>query len=286
MQKIKQIVEESDTFYGKVFDIMIQLLIIFSLVVFSLETLPGLSNREKEILSILEIITVVIFTGEYLLRITIADKKLKFVFSFFGLIDLLSVLPFYLSTGLDLRAIRVFRLLRLFRVLKLFKYSKAIRRFHRALIISKEELILFGFVAMMLLYLTSVGIYHFENKAQPEQFKSVFHSMWWALATLTTVGYGDIYPITTGGKIFTFGILSIGLGIVAVPTGLVATALSQARQEEEEKLNKHELQIEGISNQIKLQVEISDLEAEARAIEAKLKSRRKAHQNIIKEGLL
>jgi len=81
--------------------------------------------------------------------------------------------------------------------------------------------------------LTAVGIYHFENAAQPEQFKSIFHSLWWALATLTTVGYGDLYPITAGGQLFTFFVLMIGLGIVAVPTGLVASALSQARDEED-----------------------------------------------------
>ena len=93
-------------------------------------------------------------------------------------------------------------------------------------------MILFGCVAMMLLYLSAVGIYYFENAVQPEQFKSIFHSLWWALATLTTVGYGDLYPVTSGGQIFTFFILIIGLGVIAVPTGLVASALSQARNEE------------------------------------------------------
>ncbi len=83
-------------------------------------------------------------------------------------------------------------------------------------------------------YLSSVGIYYFENSAQPEVFTSIFHSMWWSVATLTTVGYGDIYPITVGGKIFTFIVLMIGLGIVAVPAGLVASALQAARSEEEE----------------------------------------------------
>ncbi len=83
-----------------------------------------------------------------------------------------------------------------------------------------------------MLYLSAVGIYYFEHQAQPEQFKSVFHGLWWALATLTTVGYGDVYPITVGGKLFTFLILMIGLGVVAIPTGLVASALSQARNEE------------------------------------------------------
>ena len=93
-------------------------------------------------------------------------------------------------------------------------------------------MILFSSVAGILLYLPAVGIYFFENIAQPEQFKSIFHSLWWAVCTLTTVGYGDVFPITIGGQIFTFIVLMIGLGVVAVPAGLVASALSQARREE------------------------------------------------------
>jgi len=93
--------------------------------------------------------------------------------------------------------------------------------------------VLFLFSAMIILYLAGVGIYHFEYPAQPDAFSSVFHSLWWAVATLTTVGYGDIYPITTGGKIFTFFILIVGLGIVSIPAGLVASALSKAREMEE-----------------------------------------------------
>jgi voltage-gated potassium channel len=119
--------------------------------------------------------------------------------------------------------------------MKLFRYSKAIRRFSRAFSIAKEEIVLFGVVTIMLLYLSAVGIYYFENEAQPEAFKSIFHSLWWAVATLTTVGYGDVYPITIGGRIFTFFILMIGLGIVAVPAGLLASALSKARMEEQER---------------------------------------------------
>lgn len=145
---------------------------------------------------------------------------------------MIAILPFYISSGFDLRSIRTFRLLRLIRILKLFKYSQAIARFHRALVIVKEELILFGFVAVIMLYLSAVGIYYFENSTQPERFKSVFHSLWWAVTTLTTVGYGDLFPITVGGKLFTFFVLIIGLGIVAVPTGLIASALSRARDEE------------------------------------------------------
>jgi voltage-gated potassium channel len=176
-----------------------------------------------------------IFTLEYLLRIYIADKKLKYIFSFYGLIDLVAILPFYLSTTLDLRTLRIFRLFRLIRLFKLLRYSKAIQRFSKALVLAKEEMILFSLMTMILLYLSAVGIYYFEHEAQPENFQSIFHSLWWAVATLTTVGYGDIYPITLGGRIFTFVILMIGLGIVAVPAGLLASALSEAKIQEKEK---------------------------------------------------
>ena len=106
------------------------------------------------------------------------------------------------------------------------------QRYHRAFLIAKEELVLFGATALITLYLASVGVHYFESKAQPEAFGSVFHSLWWAIVTLTTVGYGDVYPITLGGRIFTFFVLIIGLGIVAVPTGLFASALSKAREVE------------------------------------------------------
>ena len=135
------------------------------------------------------------------LRLIVADHKLSFVGSFFGLIDLAAILPFFLSLGVDLRSVRAFRLLRLFRILKLARYNRAVRRFHRALLIAREELVLFGAVSFIVFYLASVGIYYFEHEAQPEAFASVFHSMWWATTTLTTVGYGDIYPVTAGATV-------------------------------------------------------------------------------------
>jgi voltage-gated potassium channel len=137
------------------------------------------------------------------------------------------ILPFYISSGVDLRGIRVFRLFRLLRTLKLVRYSKALKRLGKAFSLVKEELVLFFITTLFMLFFSTVGIYYFENPVQPEQFKSIFHSLWWAVATLTTVGYGDIYPVTVGGKIFSFFILMVGLGIIAVPTGLLASALTK-----------------------------------------------------------
>ena len=148
----------------------------------------------------------------------------------------MAILPFWLTFGIDLRSIRILRLFRLFRVFKILRYSKAIRHLTQAFVSVKEELILFLILSSFLLFLSSVGIYYFENPSQPEVFRSVFDALWWAVATLTTVGYGDIFPITVGGKIFTSIMLFIGLGIIAVPTGLIASALTKTKTD---KNNSH-----------------------------------------------
>ena len=210
---------------------VVQTFIVLSLISFSLETLPTLPGQVRSVLAAFEIATVILFTTEYLLRLFLANQKLNFIFSFYGFIDLLAILPFFVA-GIDLRSVRIFRLFRLFRMLKLFRYNRAIERFRKTFVTIKEELVLFLLACVFLIYVTSVGIYYFERNAQPEAFSSVFHAMWWAVATLTTVGYGDIYPITVGGRIFTTFILFIGLGIIAVPAGLVASALSKTLREE------------------------------------------------------
>ncbi|WP_419626139.1 ion transporter, partial [Thiolapillus sp.] len=209
-EKIAAIIDDPQSSKGRLFAYVMQALIITSLITFSVSTLPDISNYTIRVLRAIEIVTVLIFTVEYLARIYVANNKIAYIFSFYGLIDVLAILPFYISSGVDLRVLRIFRLLRLFRILKLFRYNQAIGRYHRAFVIAKEELVLFSAVSMILLYLSSVGIYYFENTAQPEQFKSVFHSLWWAVVTLTTVGYGDIYPVTVGGRIFTFIVLMVG----------------------------------------------------------------------------
>jgi len=233
MTFLKKIIEASDTVSGRAFDIFIQIIIVLSVLSFSVETIPGLPPSVIQGLVFFEVITVMIFTVEYLLRILVAENKPRFIFSFFGIVDLLAILPFYLTAmGIDLRPIRALRMLQLVRILKLARYSESMRRIHLAFKLVKEDLVLFFFVAIIVLYLSAVGIYYCERLAQPEVFQSVFHSLWWAVATLTTVGYGDAYPITVGGKVFTFFVLVIGLGIVAVPSGLVASALSKAREME------------------------------------------------------
>lgn len=207
-------------------------LILFSVACFSIETLPDLSESTLQFLHRAEIVVVGLFTAEYLYRIYAAERRLKFIFSLHGLIDLLAILPFYLAFAVDLRTLRLLRLLRLLRVLKLMRYGTALHRFGRALYMAKEELIVFLSAILVLLYLAAFGIYHFEHAAQPHRYASIFDALWWAVATITTVGYGDIYPITLMGRLFTFVILIMGLGLVAVPTGILASALSALHHEE------------------------------------------------------
>lgn len=232
-KKLREIVEDTTTKKGKFFDYFIQLIILLSLISFSLETLPNISENLILILEKFELISIIIFSVEYLLRVFVSKKPFKYIFSFYGVIDVLAILPFYLNRFLDLRFLRAFRVFRIFRALKLIRYNKALNRFNRAFKIVKEELVLFFIVTLILLFITSAGIYSFEHEAQPDVFKSVFHSAWWSIVTLTTVGYGDVYPITLGGKVFTFFVLIIGIGIIAIPAGLVGTALSKARELED-----------------------------------------------------
>ena len=129
-----------------------------------------------------------------------------------------------------MRSLRAFRLLRLFRILKLVRFNEALKRIGTAFDLAKGELLLFISASLIVIYLAGVGIYHFENTAQPELFRSIPDSLWWAVVTLTTVGYGDMYPITTGGRFFTTVILFVGLGLVAVPAGIISSSLSEARR--------------------------------------------------------
>ena len=237
-RRLHTIIFEADTPAGKAFDVGLLVAIVLSIVIVMLESVNSIQQQYESLFNNFEWIFTLIFTIEYLLRIWITGKPLKYIFSFYGIIDLLAILPFYLKGAYDLRALRVFRIFRIFRAFKLIRYNRALNRFHIATKIVKEEMILFFIITFIFVFLASSGIYFFENEAQPELFSSVFHSGWWAIATLTTVGYGDIYPITMGGKIFTFFILLIGVGVVTVPAGLVASALSQAREiEEKERKN-------------------------------------------------
>ena len=237
-KQLRNLIEDNTSPSGKIFDYFIQILIFLSLFAVSLETLPDKGFILDKILEFFEIFCLSVFSIEYLLRIFVAKNRFQYIFSFYGIVDFLAVAPFFFPTKeiIDLRFLRAFRIFRLFRALKLIRYSKAINRLTTAIDIVKEELVLFFVIILILIFMVSAGIYFFENEAQPDIFKSIFHSMWWSIVTLTTVGYGDAYPITMGGKVFTFFVLIIGVGVVTIPAGLVGSALSEARNLE--KINR------------------------------------------------
>jgi len=233
---LQDIVQRSDTVAGRRFDRIVQLLIIASVVPMSLSTVTSFSPGWLTVFAAAEYVIIVLFTIEYVLRIATAERKWAYILSFYGIIDLVALLSFYVTLVwggmLDLRAFRALRLLRVFSTFEFARYAAATVRIGRALRYARDEAAVFLFATLVLLYIAAMGIYHFESEAQPEKFDSVFHSLWWAVVTLTTVGYGDTYPITLGGRIWTFVILLLGMGIVAVPAGLIATGLSQAIEEE------------------------------------------------------
>jgi voltage-gated potassium channel len=223
-------VREPESPNGRRLSLFVGVLIAVSMLGTVFETVPGLPAWLNRTLVGLEYFVVAVFTLEYLLRLAASRPAHRYVFSFFGVIDLLAILPFYLGLALDLRSIRALRLLRLFRILKLGRYGDAFDRLGAAFRTVSAELTVFFVAILILLYLCGVGIYYCENEAQPEVFRSVLSGFWWAIVSLTTVGYGDIYPITPLGKVFASVVLFIGLGVVAVPTGLIASALTRTSQ--------------------------------------------------------
>ena len=208
---------------------VIQGLILVSVISFTLETMEW-ANKHASIFAIIDYVITVIFFVELSTRLIVYEKPLRYLFSFHGIVDVIAILP--TLAGLDSKGLRVIRLMRLFKLMRNDRVNRATNRLYRAFQNVKTEMIIFGAVVFMALYFASVGIYLFEHESQPEKFSSIPASMWWALATLTTVGYGDIYPITSGGKIFAGMVILVGVGIVAIPTGLFASALSALKDEE------------------------------------------------------
>lgn len=201
--------------------------IILSLVTMSVGTMRSIPPELHRALMIFDLIAGFGFAAEYALRIYFAKSRGAYIFSFWGIVDFIAIVPSLFIAGTDLKALRAVRLLRLFRLLKLARSSTALTRLGNAFKAQRYEFAVFGLLSIIILFIASVGVYTFEHEAQPDAFPSIPASMWWAVATLTTVGYGDVYPITAGGRVFTGVVLFVGLGLVAVPTGLIATSLQR-----------------------------------------------------------
>lgn len=222
---IIEILDGNHSRFGKGVAFSINGLILISAVAISLETVPGLKAPWPQLLHYLEIFIVLVFLLEYVLRILCSQHPVRYIFSFWGMVDLLACLPALTLIQPQWQVVRSLRLIRLVRLLKLFRTSQALDRLFHALEEVRAELLVFGVFSGLMLYISSVGIYLFEHEVQPDVFTSIPESMWWAVASFTTVGYGDMVPITTGGRIFTTVVLFIGLGVVAVPSAIVTAAL-------------------------------------------------------------
>lgn len=231
-QQLNRIVFGTDTRAGRNFDIILLWIILLSVMVVMLESVPELGSNFKAEFYIIEWILTVIFTLEYLIRIWISPKPIKYIFSFWGIIDLLSILPTYLSFFLVgyhyLLVVRIFRLLRVFRVLKLVRFSTEAQGLIEALKSSLYKISIFFMALIAIVTLMGTVIYVVEGGE--EGFTSIPQSIYWAIVTITTVGYGDLVPHTVLGKFISSAAMIIGYAIIAVPTGIVTVAMSNAKE--------------------------------------------------------
>lgn len=224
--RLHTIVFENDTWAGRFFDISLLLLILLSVAAVIAESVPVLGD--KPIFQILEWAFTALFTLEFILRLIAVRNPLRYLFSFFGLVDLLAILPAYLSLFLfgthELVVIRILRLLRIFRILKLQEYTSAADLLAASLRESRAKITVF-FVAIFTLVIT-LGAMMYVVEGHRNGFKSIPASIYWAIITITTVGYGDIVPSTWMSKLIASLIMMLGYVIIAVPTGIVAVSLT------------------------------------------------------------
>ena len=229
-QKLHEIIFEADTAPGKWFDVLLIASIIVSIVLVMLDSVEAIQTVYGKWLMVGEWVFTILFTAEYLLRLYCVQRPLLYARSFFGLVDLLAILPTYLSIilpgGQYFIIIRVLRLLRIFRVFKLVQYLSEARVLLAALKASLRKITVFLFTVMTLVIIFGALMYVVEGAANG--FTSIPRSIYWAIVTMTTVGYGDISPQTDFGQALAAVIMIIGYGIIAVPTGIVTVELTQA----------------------------------------------------------
>ncbi|MBR4554398.1 MAG: ion transporter [Ruminococcus sp.] len=222
---------------SRIFDIFISVVIILNILAMTLSTFRTLEPAES-VFVMIEVVTVGIFCIEYVLRIWTADllypdkgpvmSRLRFLFSYDGVIDMLTILPFYFLSGMI-----VFRMLRVVRIFRLFKINSQLDSFNIITSVLREkrnQIISSVFIILILMLASSIGMYSAEHNAQPEQFENAFSGIWWSISTLMTVGYGDIYPITVVGKIMAIFTAFLGVGVVAIPTGIISAGFVEQYQ--------------------------------------------------------
>ena len=248
-QRISEILEpqSKNNFLSRSFNIFIISLILLNVLAVALETMRGVSELYADSFKVFEWFSMVVFSIEYGLRVWTCTLKPEFSGPIRGrirymlppsaLIDLMVIIPFYLPFffDMDLRFLRVLRLFRLFALFKMARYSQSLHLFKVVLRDTKEELFIVFAATMGMLVFASGGIYFIENKAQPEVFSSIPAALWWAVSTMTTVGYGDVYPITTLGKIFGGFISMLGLGTFGLPVGIIAYGFVEELQKQKSR---------------------------------------------------
>ncbi len=254
--KLKKIVgeilhteEEKKGLLYMIDDYFISGLIILNVIAIILESYHNLYQSHKLFFDSFDYISVIIFTAEYIARIWVADiqfkeygpvkSRLKYIFSPMGIIDLVAILPFYLPfiIKLDLRFLRILRLLRIF---KLAHYFQSLRLVSNVISNKKSELLITVFGALIMILMSASLMYELEHDVQPDKFPNIFATFWWAIATLTTIGYGDVFPVTGWGQFIAAVTALFGIGLVAIPTGILSMGFM-------EEIQKKKAEKEGVT---------------------------------------
>jgi voltage-gated potassium channel len=233
--KLHEIIYEADTKEGKLFDVILLIVILASIVLVMLESVEKIDEKYHGFLDIAEWVITILFSLEYVARIISVKKPANYIFSFYGIIDLLSTIPKYLSLFLvgshHLVALRALRLMRVFRILKLTRYIGESTNFVVAIKKSRAKIAVFLSFVLILCIILGTVMYLVESN-RDSGFTSIPRSVYWAIVTLTTVGYGDIAPITPVGQFIAAIIMILGYGIIAIPTGIVSAEMSKMGHEE------------------------------------------------------
>ena len=234
LYEILERAEEGDS-ASKVVDVFLVSIILLNVGIVVVETVDFIYARYAKWFELFELFSVAIFSVEYLLRLWICTidpqyrspvkGRLRYAVSGMALIDLIAILPFYLPfiMTFDFRIMRLIRLVRLLRLLKVFRYSESIQTFNDVYRLKRQELYMVFLAIIFLLIISSAVVFHLENEAQPDDFSSIPAAMWWGVATLTTVGYGDVTPVTTLGKFFGSVIALLGIGLFALPAAILGS---------------------------------------------------------------
>ncbi len=231
-KNLYHIIFGTSTKAGRRFDIGLLIFVLISVILVMLESVPDIQNNYGQLFYTLEICFTLLFTFEYLLRIFISPKPKKYIFSFWGIIDLLSILPTYIGFFYHgyryLRAIRIFRLLRAFKVLNLNQFTGESDHLSRAIKASRNKIIVF--ISFIITIVCCMGTIMYVVEDSKNGFTSIPQSIYWAIVTITTVGYGDIAPTTVLGKFIASLSMLVGYAIIAIPTGIVTSELHQAQK--------------------------------------------------------